>query len=143
MADIVNKSTRSRYMAAVKSHGNRSTELKMVTLLRTNRLKGWRRKYPLPGSPDFCWVKKRVALFVDGCFWHGCPRCYQLPKSNIVYWRNKVHTNQVRDRRINAMLRQQGWSVIRVWECKLIFAGTVRRLKRLLLNNRSNTQTYW
>jgi DNA mismatch endonuclease (patch repair protein) len=119
VADTVDKATRSRYMAAVKSHGNRSTEVRMVALLRANQLKGWRRRYPLPGSPDFCWPRQKIALFVDGCFWHGCPRCYKTPKSNVAYWRKKVEDNRAHDRRTNATLRRSGWAVVRVWECRI------------------------
>ena len=72
--DKYDKATRSRMMAAVRSRGNRSTEVRLAKLLRKHRLSGWRRQYPIPGTPDFCWPKSRVALFVDGCFWHGCPR---------------------------------------------------------------------
>lgn len=132
MADIVDKATRSRYMAAVKSFGNLSTEAKMAILLRSTGLKGWRRHYPLPGKPDFCWKRQKVVLFVDGCFWHGCPRCYKTPKSNIEFWRNKVETNRARDKKINSILRRNGWVVIRVWECQLRFERTVRRIERLL-----------
>lgn len=119
MADTVDKVTRSRYMAAVKSRGNRSTEARMVRLLRENALSGWRRHLPLPGTPDFSWPKQKLAVFVDGCFWHGCPHCDKASKSNIDYWRVKVATNKKRDARMNAALRARGWTVIRIWECRL------------------------
>jgi DNA mismatch endonuclease, patch repair protein len=106
-------------MAAVKSRGNASTEARMVCLLRENKLSGWRRHFPLPGTPDFCWPARRLALFVDGCFWHGCGRCYQTPKSNVGYWKAKVAANIKRDRLVDSDLRSTGWTVIRIWECQL------------------------
>lgn len=119
MADTVDKATRSRYMAAVKSRGNLSTETRMVRLLRENRLTGWRRHLPLPGTPDFCWRKPKVALFVDGCFWHGCVHCNKISKSNIGYWKAKIATNKKRDVRVSSTLRRRGWAVVRIWECQL------------------------
>ena len=106
-------------MASVRSKGNRSTEGVMVALLRRARIGGWRRHLQLTGKPDFAWPRLRVALFVDGCFWHGCSRCYRPPKSNVDYWQNKVTMNQRRDRKVSRQLRAQGWSVIRVRECAL------------------------
>lgn len=117
--DTVDKATRSRFMAAVKSRGNLSTERIMVRLLRQNGLPGWRRHIPIPGTPDFCWRDAKVSVFVDGCFWHGCPHCYELPKSNVRYWAAKVAANKRRDRKVNDTLRGKGWSVLRIWECQL------------------------
>ena len=130
--DIVDKATRSRYMAAVKSRGNKSTEEVMARLLRRQRLAGWRRHMSLEGTPDFCWPKRKVALFVDGCFWHGCPRCYKPPKSNVKYWLSKVAGNRRRDRRVDASLRRKGWSVIRVRECMIEDERTPCRIREAL-----------
>ena len=104
----------------------------MAALLRRSRLKGWRRHSPLPGRPDFAWPRFRVALFVDGCFWHGCPRCYQTPKSNVDYWRTKVAGNRRRDRSVSRRLRERGWVVLRVWECRLKTTSTRSRIERVL-----------
>jgi DNA mismatch endonuclease (patch repair protein) len=131
--DTVDKATRSRFMAAVKSRGNRSTEARLVKLLRRHGLKGWRRHCRVDGTPDFCWAAAKVALFVDGCFWHGCPRCYAVPKSNARFWTAKVVGNRRRDRRVSARLRRKGWAVIRVWECSLKEDRTVARIRRALL----------
>ncbi|MCE9635630.1 MAG: very short patch repair endonuclease [Planctomycetes bacterium] len=70
----------------------------------------------LPGRPDIVLVKARVAVFVDGCFWHGCPEHFVQPKTNSTFWLEKVQTNQERDRRVDGVLRAAGWSVVRVWE---------------------------
>jgi DNA mismatch endonuclease (patch repair protein) len=73
----------------------------------------------LIGKPDFVFETVRLAVFVDGCFWHGCKRCKRPPKSNASFWLDKVRTNQLRDRRVASTLRQLGWRVIRVKECDL------------------------
>ena len=130
--DTVGKAIRSRYMAAVKSRDNESTERRMLRLLRQHRLSGWRRHHPVHGTPDFCWPKKKIALFVDGCFWHGCPSCYRTPKSNVKFWVAKVNGNRKRDRRVNRALRTEGWTVLRVWECQLDKRRTIARIKHYL-----------
>lgn len=72
--------------------------------------------YPLQGKPDLVFVRHRVALFVDSCFWHGCARHRQLPRTNAAFWTRKLSKNKSRDRRVNAMLRGEDWHVVRVWE---------------------------
>ena len=76
-------------MSAVRSRGNRSTEAMLLAALCANRVTGWRRHYRITGKPDFAFPKSRLAIFVDGCFWHGCPRCGSIPVSNRVYWESK------------------------------------------------------
>ena len=111
---------RSELMSRIKSKGNLSTELRMITLLRKNGLKGWRRNYKLEGNPDFVWRAERVVLFVDGCFWHGhdCGRNLR-PKKNTDYWKNKISKNKIRDDYVNKFLKSKRWKVIRIWECVL------------------------
>jgi len=128
--DNRSKKSRSRLMARVKSRGNFSTEQALVTLLKANLLHGWRRHYPTIGTPDFCWPKAKVALFVDGCFWHGCPRCHKLPKSNKKFWKEKVINNQIHDRRVNSRLRRDGWAVLRVWGCRVKEKRTILRIQK-------------
>ena len=106
-------------MQAIRAKGNKSTELKMVKLFRENNITGWRRHLPLPGKPDFTFRKEKLALFVDGCFWHRCPKCYREPKTNAEFWKNKIENNVKRDRRVTSELKQAGWSVLRLWECQL------------------------
>jgi DNA mismatch endonuclease (patch repair protein) len=119
-------------MAAIRSHGNATTELRLAAALRLFGLKGWRRHLPLPGKPDFAWRKERVAVFVDGCFWHGCPRCYRAPRHNAAFWKAKVEGNRRRDRRADRQLRAMGWRVLRIWECRVGTPGTLARLQRAL-----------
>jgi DNA mismatch endonuclease (patch repair protein) len=125
---------RSRIMSAIRGTGNATTELALAKVLRRLRLTGWRRHLPLRGRPDFAWPSLRVAVFVDGCFWHGCPHCYRAPRANAAFWRAKVEANRRRDRRTAAALRRAGWSVLRVWECRVRLAATEGRLLRLLRN---------
>lgn len=130
--DTVDKKTRSRIMSAIRSKGNKTTELKILALFRDNKLKGWRRHYNIYGNPDFCWEKYKVALFVDGCFWHGCPRCYKLPSSNSLFWERKMSKNVKRDKHVTYVLRKKGWSVIRVWECRISEPRTITRIEKIL-----------
>jgi DNA mismatch endonuclease Vsr len=80
---------------------------------------GWRRGIKLPGKPDFVFRRARVVVFVDGDFWHGNPRCYRLPKSNVEYWKKKIEGNRARDKEITRTLKRLGWRVIRIWESAL------------------------
>lgn len=120
---------RSRIMRAVRSEGNKSTELVFAAILRRARSVGWRRHLSLPGRPDFSWPSLRIAVFIDGCFWHGCPRCYRPPKTNRAFWTEKVQSNRRRDRRVTAHLRREGWLVIRIWECRVQSPASLRRLQ--------------
>ena len=110
---------RSELMSRVLSTGNQTTERQLVYLLRKAQLTGWRRHQPLPGRPDFVWPKVKVAVFVDGCFWHG-HNCRNLtPRTNVEAWQDKIERTRARDRRSNRLLRRRGWKVIRIWECRL------------------------
>lgn len=119
MADIYSKSERSWIMSQVKSSGNKSTEVKLIKYFLSNGITGWRRHYPVKGHPDFVFVDKRIAIFVDGCFWHGHDCRKTLPDSNIDFWEAKRYRNQKHDREITALFESRGWTVIRIWECEL------------------------
>ena len=132
--DTVSKIERSRIMARVKSKGNKSTETLMVAYLRKAQLSGWRRHYPIEGKPDFVFPLKRVALFVDGCFWHNCQKHCRLPEANHNYWKSKISRNAQRDKRVNRELRKSGWRVVRIWEHDLVKnpAACMRRIQKAL-----------
>ena len=134
MSDIVSKAKRSEVMAAVRSTGNRATELRMIALFRANGIIGWRRDQGVIGKPDFVFGSERVAVFVDGCFWHGCPKCYRRPRSHQKYWDSKVAGNIARDRCNRSRLRRMGWWVVRIWEheLKLQPSGCTARILRAL-----------
>lgn len=108
-------------MSRIRGKGNVTTEVAMLGLLRRGRISGWRRHLQLAGRPDFSWAKERVALFLDGCFWHGHGTCRKnvTPAANAELWRAKIERNKRRDRRVANSLRRHGWTVLRVWECKL------------------------
>jgi DNA mismatch endonuclease (patch repair protein) len=116
MADIFSKTKRSEVMAAIRSRRNRSTELVLASALRKAGIKGWRRHLPIPGTPDFAFPKLKLAVFVDGCFWHGCPEHGNQPKTNQHFWANKLKRNFQRDQRVRRQLKTVGWNVIRLWE---------------------------
>lgn len=119
-------------MARVRGSGNVSTELKMIALLRNAGITGWRRGAPLPGKPDFVFRAQKVALFVDGCFWHGCPRHRRTPKSRLDFWTVKLARNAQRDRAVTRALRASGWTVLRVWECALARSRAGRTVARIV-----------
>lgn len=89
MTDWLTREQRSRNMASIRSKGNKTTEVRFVKLLKAAHICGWRRHQPLPGRPDFTFRKQRLAVFIDGCFWHGCQMCYRLPEDNRPYWKKK------------------------------------------------------
>jgi len=133
MADSLTRKERSTVMAKIRSFGNKNTEIRLASILRRNGLIGWRRRTTVLGKPDFVFFKGRIAVFVDGCFWHGCPKCYRAPKSNKRYWQQKIISNKKRDLYVNRILRSQGWNVLRFWECGLCAENQiVKRLKRAL-----------
>jgi len=115
MADVWNKKKRSAVMSLIRSRGNHETELRLIEIFHTFRIRGWRRGQVLTGRPDFVFRAERLVVFVDGCFWHGCHRCYRRPSSNQEYWDAKVARNRARDRAVTRKLRRKGWSVVRIW----------------------------
>lgn len=122
-------------MASISGSGNRGTELRLLAVLRAHRLAGWRRGSVLPGRPDFVFPREKLAVFVDGCFWHGCPRHGTWPKTNAAFWRKKILANRARDRRVDRTLRARGWRVVRIWQHALRVRDEptlVRRLRRAL-----------
>jgi DNA mismatch endonuclease, patch repair protein len=127
MPDVFSKKKRSQVMAAIRSRGNKDTELKLITIFRTHRITGWRRNQQLPGRPDFVFRRERLAVFVDGCFWHGCPKHGEIPASNTAYWMRKILRNRERDKAVNRQLRRCGWKVLRVWAHALREPLTVAR----------------
>lgn len=118
--DKLSKAERSALMAKVRSRGNSSTEVRLRLALVRARISGWT-LHPefMPGRPDFWFAAERLALFVDGCFWHGCKRCLRLPRRNRSYWRAKIDGNVLRAGAINRELRRAGVHVVRVWEHEL------------------------
>jgi len=119
-------------MAQIKSSGAQSTEGRLLAILQANKITGWRRNYPLFGKPDFVFPKARVAVFVDGCFWHGHPERCRMPRTNREYWQQKIQRNVARDKEVARCLKKKGWKVLRVWEHQVGDMTTLRRLRRAI-----------
>jgi len=130
--DTFSRQKRSWIMAQVKSDGNRSTENRLADILRAHSITGWRRQYPLYGKPDFTFPKARVAVFVDGCFWHRHPMKYRMPRMHRAYWEKKITRNVARDRHVTRALQEKGWKVVRIWEDAVQKASTLTRLRKTL-----------
>jgi DNA mismatch endonuclease (patch repair protein) len=134
--DTVSRKKRSQIMSAVRSTGNQATEAVFVRILRKHRIGGWRRGVRLRGNPDFVFPKQRTAIFVDGCFWHGCAKHCRMPQGNSVYWKPKISGNKKRDQLVTRDLRRSGWSVLRIWEHELTppnHANVIARIRRALI----------
>lgn len=129
--DTVSKDIRSQIMRAVKSSGNKSTELALVGLFKKRSVKGWRRNYKIFGNPDFYFPKLRLAVFADGCFWHGCKCKTKKPKTNAEYWTKKISRNMSRDRLVTRTLKERGYLVIRIRECQIKKGALPNSLKTL------------
>ena len=117
--DTFSPKQRTRIMSMVHSRGNKSTEIRFIKLLKERKITGWRRCFKIVGSPDFVFPKKKIAIFIDGCFWHGCSKHFRKPSDNRKYWREKILRNQTRDRLVTKTLRRAGWRVFRIWEHEL------------------------
>jgi len=128
-------SPRSNTMRAIRGWGNRSTELRLRFALVRAGISGWQlRPNGLPGRPDFLFADARLAVFVDGCFWHACPRCGHAPKTRSEYWNAKLRRNSDRDVLVTGALRNAGYAVLRFWEHELLgqMPEILRRIKTTL-----------
>ena len=144
--DPLDAHERSRLMSRIRGRGNLSTEMAMVQFLKAGQIKGWRRHIAIRIQsvaprrqrvvcPVFVFPKKKVALFIDGCFWHGCPKHSVVPSKNAQFWKDKIQANMRRDRRQRRQLRKLGWRVIAVWEHCLkskTFSPIMLRLSKAL-----------
>jgi DNA mismatch endonuclease (patch repair protein) len=126
---------RSKIMAAIRGKSNKSTEVLLRMALVRTGIKGWILHPTITGKPDFFFPKERFALFVDGCFWHGCPRCGHTPLTRTPFWKSKIERNRTRDKRNVRLLKTNGVRSLRVWEHSLSKAGLISiigKLQRLL-----------
>ena len=131
MADVFSRQKRSAVMSRIRGRGNAATELRLIALLRTHRLTGWRRGSTLPGRPDFVFPRAKLAVCVDGCFWPGCPLHATWPAQNAAFWRAKLLANRRRDRAVTRTLRARGCRVLRLSAHALRPRQTPRPLTRL------------
>lgn len=120
MSDVYDATKRSTVMRRVKSRDT-SPELKLRKRLWSMGYRYRLHRADLPGKPDICFVGRRVAIFVHGCFWHGhdCKRGARVPKTNTDYWLRKIARNRERDAQHCAELTSMGWRVLTIWECEL------------------------
>lgn len=95
---------------------NTSPELKLRKMLWESGIRGYRVHYKLPGKPDIVFTRKKVVVFVDGCFWHKCPVCFRPPETNAEFWDEKLQKNVERDLKVTKELEDLGWTVLRFWE---------------------------
>ena len=120
MADVFTRRKRSEVMAAIKGRGNRSTEWRLRSRLVSSGIAGWRvNAADVLGKPDFVFESAKIAIFVDGCFWHGCRHCRNIPASNHKFWAAKIDATKKRDQKVTRNLKKSGWRVIRFWEHEL------------------------
>jgi DNA mismatch endonuclease (patch repair protein) len=137
MPDVFDKDKRSEIMRRVRSKGNKSTELKLISIFRELGITGWRRGYPVKGHPDFVFLEKKIAVFVDGCFWHGHDCRNTRPKENEKYWDKKRERNIQHDAEITTHFESRGWRVLRIWECELTRKNRAELMAKLIekINN--------
>ena len=131
MPDVFTKAKRSEVMSRIRGRGNKETEVALARLLRRNKISGWRRHQSVFGKPDFIFANLKLAVFVDGCFWHGCPKHCNQPANNRAFWRRKLTANKARDQIVTRTLRRAGWRVLRVREHELMRKNETRLLHRI------------
>lgn len=119
MADVFSKNKRSDIMKRVHPSGNKTTELMLIKYFSSNHITGWRRKYNVKGHQDFVFLERKIAIFVDGCFWHGHDCRNTRPAENADFWSKKRERNIEHDKEITELFQKRGWTVIRIWECEL------------------------
>ncbi len=116
MTDVLTKKQRSYNMSQIRAK-NTKPEIKFRKLLSDRGIKNYKTNYSsLLGKPDMIFIKNRVVVFIDGCFWHKCPLCFVKPKTRTRFWMKKITENLGRDKIVNNELKKSGWSVIRIWE---------------------------
>jgi DNA mismatch endonuclease (patch repair protein) len=131
MADMFSPKQRSEIMSKVKGRENLATELRLIFIFRQFGIRGWRRRAVIFGNPDFIFPAERLAVFVDGCFWHNCPIHGSTPETNRKFWTQKLGRNKKRDELVQRTLKDLGWRVLRIWQHELREPVKVaRRIKR-------------
>ncbi|MGH8121563.1 MAG: very short patch repair endonuclease [Rudaea sp.] len=142
MSDVFTIAKRSDVMSKIRGRGNKDTELALIKLFRSQGISGWLRNQRVFGKPDFIFQKLRLAVFVDGCFWHNCPKHATKPKNNAAFWEKKLALNRKRDRLVTRTLLTQDWHVLRIWEHELAEPNEHRlmiRVRRALAKSISSS----
>lgn len=130
--DNLNKKQRSYCMSKIR-YLNTKIEVSFRKYIWNKNLRGYRIKNKLPGKPDVYFPRKKIAVFIDGCFWHKCPKCFIPPKSEKKYWRQKIKRNVQRDKKTTKALEKENISVLRFWEheVKNNIDGCYKKLRRV------------
>ena len=115
MTDTLTRVQRSRLMSRIRDRDTKP-ELEIRRRLFASGMRGYRLRPKLPGKPDIVYSRAKLAIFIDGCFWHGCPRCYTRPATRQRYWDNKLAENVSRDKVIDSSLKEMGWKTLHFWE---------------------------
>lgn len=138
MVDNLTKEKRSKIMSSIRSTGNKTTEIAMIKVFRNYKISGWRRKSILFGKPDFIFPKSKIAIFIDGCFWHG-HSCLK-PRDSLKkgFWKDKIKKNKNRDALVNRKLKTLDWKVIRVWECEINSNKVFKKINEIKKYNKHN-----
>lgn len=111
---------RSKTMSAIRGKNTKSTERKLRMALIRAKIPGWKlHPVGIPGNPDLFFPAHNLVIFVDGCFWHGCPKCGHVPRTNTKFWGTKIARNKERDRLNVRAIRKAGMKVMRIWEHSL------------------------
>ena len=127
MVDNLGPEDRRKTMQAVKGKRTR-LEKRLFAILARMSLKGWKKNFDnITGKPDVAFINQRIAIFIDGCFWHGCPYCRRkLPETNHEYWKRKIKRNVSLAQSHNRRLCRDGWTVIRVWEHEIANTAIIK-----------------
>ncbi len=128
--DVLTPAQRSFCMSRIRGRDTKPERAFRSALWRLGLR--YRIHHALPGRPDVVFPAQRIAVFVDGCFWHGCPEHCAEPRTNESFWRQKLELNAKRDRTVNTLLQAKGWSVLRFWEHELKndLSGVVEKIVR-------------
>ncbi|HBF38234.1 MAG TPA: very short patch repair endonuclease [Firmicutes bacterium] len=134
--DNVSSEVRKRTMQSVKSY-NTKLENKVMKALWSKNIRYRKNVNDLVGHPDISIKNKKIVVFIDSCFWHGCPEHCRMPHTNEIYWNKKIGNNKTRDQSVNKYYADKGWTYVRVWEHELRdnFDLTVMKLAEIIKNN--------
>jgi DNA mismatch endonuclease (patch repair protein) len=133
MVDNLAKGTRSKVMASIKGRDT-VPEMMVRRLLWAHGIRYRVHNTNLPGKPDISNSRSKVAVFIDGCFWHGCRKCYKEPTSNVEFWRAKLRRNIRRRKAVKRELKTRGWTVLEFWEHSVMSSpnNVMRKIKRVI-----------
>jgi DNA mismatch endonuclease (patch repair protein) len=133
MADVLTPEQRRLNMSRIRGR-NTKPEKALRSALHTEGLRFRIHRRDIAGCPDIVFPGKKVAVFVDGCFWHGCPKHQTMPRTNSAFWRQKLQQNRERDRAVKQALQSSGWKILRFWEHEVHqeISSVVRKVKKAI-----------